>query len=87
MANVRLKEFRVEPIEEGGPSFAIFDLSKSPSPSWIVHFEECLAKHSGVAVVVSDRRVRTELPPLSELGRLLQIVQRCIEETNVQDAC
>lgn len=87
MGNVRLKEFRIERDEESAQSFALFELTESPTASWIVQFEECLAKHTAIAVVVSDRLVRTDLPTSRAVPRLIQIVQRCIDETNVLGAC
>lgn len=87
MANIRLKEYRVERGEDDEPSYAVFILSEPPSPSWIVAFEACLAKHSNTAVVVSDHIVRTPLPPPVAIARLVQITQRCIEETNLLEGC
>ena len=80
MPFIQPREFRIEVIE--GQSFAMFRLSESPDPTWIVRFEECLAKQSGIAVVVVDERVRTSLPPSEDLPRFIRLVQRCIQEAN-----
>ena len=85
MASVRLRETRIEVVE--GDSFAMFHLSDPPTPAWIVRFEECLAKHSGVALVVIDQRVRAELPDPEELPELRRFVQWCVEEANVATSC
>ena len=85
MESARLKEFHRE--IEGDHAYAIFELSEPPRAAWIVCFEECLAKHSRVAIVVSDRMIRTDLPAWREIPRLIQVVQRCIDETNLQEGC
>jgi hypothetical protein len=85
MTSVRLRETRIEVVE--GDSFAVFHLSEPPTSAWIVRFEECLAKHSGVALVVIDQRVRTELPDPEDLPELRRFVQRCLEEANVGTSC
>jgi hypothetical protein len=84
--DIRLKDSRIE--QEEGHWLAVFDLSMPPGSSWIVSFEECLAKHSRVGVVVFGRTIRLDLhePEREEFARLRGLVQRCIHEANVATA-
>jgi hypothetical protein len=81
MPLIQLRQSRIEMIE--GRAFALFHLSDTPDPAWIVRFEECLAKHSGAAVAVVDRRVRVVLPHSEDFSRLIELVRRCIDEANL----
>lgn len=81
MPFIQLRDSRVEMVE--GQSFAVFTLTESPDSAWIVRFEECLAKHSRIAVAVVDRRVRITIPEAEPFSRLVRLIQRCIEEANL----
>jgi hypothetical protein len=81
MPYIQLRESRVERSE--GESYAVFTLSESPDSAWIVRFEECLAKHSEVAVAVVDRRVRTTLPESEPFSQLVGLIERCLDEANL----